>query len=536
MAEVFNRYAGEVRTRIIYELRRYFSALPKWRNITDNIIRAMPIISPLGKKRIYPSEGIIVTNVSASMVRLSPDNTVGNLFSHVKKIDHIGNKRGLFLDWVEEDTVNILRKSTEDVTITATGSKLTLSETPVVNPRNGEVTYNPNHVEVLLDGSRIFPSELDGRTGELGFDFNLPGGQYIAKYWHRNMEDIGVYRIEITKKFSEPNEPERDPEVDVPPAEQKNFEFYIDPIIKRDEILTDSLSGTSVFQLPCPVLEVTVGSGVTGYALEVFMDRSIRLIPGEDYLFDPDTNEITVLVPPVLDGGEITASYRSAIEERGPFTGTENTYNNQALRGIILAFGDQIEIGDQAFVDVTDTRLLAARVKGALWQISMDFQVFSKDPSRQIELTKLLHQFLELNLRPDLSFEGIEIEEVSFGGESTETYLDVTQDPYFIGSISLNCKSFWEQRFPIYGSFIQIFPDMFYIIDPTREFFFVERPDGIDDKIPLGPPEPVLPKNYPAFSGRTRDPEREIPKKTANNLNPKTIRRPHINDDLVGFI
>lgn len=525
MPEIFNRYAGEVRERIIKELRMKFSMNPKWRHITNDIVRAFPIIDPRGEKRLYPSESIIVTNASNSMQRLAADNAVGTYFSFLTKIDFVGGKKGLFLNWIEEDTYNLLILKEEDVSSSINENKLYLSKYPIVNEKNAEITYNPNHIKIYQNGIRIFPQELNGRTGEVIFGFDLTPGTYTARYFYRNLEAIGVYQIEVTKDFKD--------DENVPPQERLDFEFYIDPVYKRDELLTSSLNGTSTFQLACPVLEVAFGDGLKGYALEIFMDRTIRLIAGTDYLFDANTNSITILSPPVVNGSEITASYRTEGQSIGPFKQTRNTYNNSALKGVILAFGDQIEIGDKAYIEISDSRQPSAQVYGSLWQISLDLQINAKDPNNSIELCKLVHQYIEMDLRPSLSFEGIEIEEVSMGGESNETYLDNTGDPYFSGSISINCKSFWEQRFPIYGSFTAVFPEMFYILDPSKTYYYISRPNNTNLLIPIGESEYSVPKNYPAFSGKIKDPLRGVPVKNVNNLNPPPVRGAPNN--LIGF-
>jgi len=511
MVETFNRYAGEVRYRIIDELSKIFSQHPIYGNddynMQENIFRANPLIRPDGRRKVYPSECIVVTNATNGMQRLSPDNFVANYWTFVSKIDHQGNKPGLFLDWVEEDTLNIQKLvEDENVTFTRQGNSVFVDKLPIVDPQTTEISNEIQDVIVFIDGRRSFPSEVNGHTGEIKFDFDISSySEILVTYNYRNLDPIGIYRIEITEVYS-------DMDTDDICAEDINsFEFYIDAISDRDELLTSAFDpNITTFQLDCPPLELTLEGGIKGYALRVWADRQFLLTPGKDYLFDPATSTITLIKQPGETsywwgvGAEIYASYKTEGETRGPFKQQKYYYNNRALNGVILAFGNQIKKGDQAFVEIHNTREISAAAYGSLWNINLDFNIYAKDPMTSLELAKLTHQYLEADLRPVLSFEGIEITEVSMGGEGTEVRFDNTQDPYFTASISLSLNSFWERRYPIYGNFTNILIDAFYMIDPTRSYFYFTKPDQNLILRPLKTGKYTVPKNYPAFTGRLK--------------------------------
>lgn len=216
-------------------------------------------------------------------------------------------------------------------------------------------------------------------------------------------------------------------------------EFYVDPLLDyRDEILQQS--STTQFTFAHKPLQNTV---------RVFeMPSQSMLFEGKDYTIDYDTKTLTT-VSEIKSGRYLVADYRHPADSKGPFTIIENRSNTTAIPGVVLAFGRMCQKGDQLAVVVSETRQLSALEYGGRWEINLDCDIMARDVYAQQELTDRTLVYLWGVLRSRLSTQGLEMKDLSFGGESEEIYDDVGDDYYYNANFSMTIESEWGVHIPL---------------------------------------------------------------------------------------
>lgn len=189
--------------------------------------------------------------------------------------------------------------------------------------------------------------------------------------------------------------------------------------------------------------------------LRLWLNRKYLLEEGKDYTFNPDNLKVT-FQGSYRRGAVVTADYRYAGEPVGPHDYFWNTANHTALPGVILAFGKRAAEGDVVAVVVQKDRGPAAEVYGGKHEFSFDLDVIAQDPAQAEEIADLVMMFLWGEKKPVLEFEGIEILDVSLGGEGEETY-DETADLFmYTASISVQCRADWEIHVPLPLTFSKV--------------------------------------------------------------------------------
>jgi len=225
--------------------------------------------------------------------------------------------------------------------------------------------------------------------------------------------------------------------------------FYVDPLL-------DMLDENPTLMDPL-TYEVSAGSFHPG-SLQVYeMPGNIPWYSGINYQADADTGRI-ILTEPLSSGTYLSVDYRYAGTTTGPFPVEENGANNSAIPGVVLAFGRKAEEGDIMAVIVTDRREEAALEYGGRWEMSLEFDVMARDVYAQGEITDRTLMFLHEELRARLSSSGIEITNVSMGGEAEEIYDDVGDDYFYTANISVSLMTDWAAYKPLSRSLNRVLP------------------------------------------------------------------------------
>jgi hypothetical protein len=226
--------------------------------------------------------------------------------------------------------------------------------------------------------------------------------------------------------------------------------FYVDPLLSVIDQRPTMIDPTHY--------EVVAQKFHPG-SLQVFeMPGNIPYFEGINYTADPDTGIIT-LTSPLPSGTSLSVDYYYAGDSIGPIPIADNTANNTAIPGVILAFGRRMFDGDVMAVVVTERRADAAREYGGRWEMSMDFDLLARDVYAQGEITDRTLMYLHTELRDRLSYEGIEITSASSGGEAEEAY-DETGDEYFYtASISVTLETEWRIYLPLPGCLSRVIPN-----------------------------------------------------------------------------
>jgi hypothetical protein len=220
--------------------------------------------------------------------------------------------------------------------------------------------------------------------------------------------------------------------------------FYIDPLLDVYHEPVSILTETTA-QLQHPPL--------TGTLRLYEMPSGFKYVEGTNYTLDRDlagalTGGITLKAP--LTGGRwLQADYRYPIESRGPYPLVEMHANNTAIPGVVLAFGRRAEVGDQLAIMVHDIRRQAYMEYGGRWDMTLEFDVMARDVYSQQEIADQSVIYLWGILRSRLSHQGIEILDVSMGGESEEVWDETGDDYIYTANFSVTAQTEWSIHVPI---------------------------------------------------------------------------------------
>jgi len=232
----------------------------------------------------------------------------------------------------------------------------------------------------------------------------------------------GVYRIKIT---------------DLPDDAHKTPGYFtVDPILT---VLGEPLI---VFQSSADQDAQLSRDGIYPLSLRLWLDNRIALIPNVDYSVDYASGHITFLKP-TPSGESVTADYRYTQPTTGPFSFYREQFNIDSIPGVVLAFGDRVQQFDQLDIVVTDERVYTMDVYGGKFEVHFELLSFTKDSEDREKLSDYLIVKI-LEIQNVLGMEGIELIDISPGGENEEVYNTETDDYYYDSTISLSLRVDWE--------------------------------------------------------------------------------------------
>lgn len=236
----------------------------------------------------------------------------------------------------------------------------------------------------------------------------------------------GVYYIHCTK---------------APTILGEEGEYYIDPLLTvTDEPLLRIVSGVeSEAHLPHTPVEGT---------LRIWENHRILLVENTDYRVDYTTGKVSLLTR-YYQNSVLTADYRYAGESIGPVPWKWNTSDWKTLPGVVLAFGKRGVAEDKMAVVVYSDRVATANAFGGRFDASFDLDVIATDPIQMEEIADHVTMVFWAEKRSLLSSEGIEVVDISMGGETEETY-DETANLFFYNfSMGLQIQADWEIHIPL---------------------------------------------------------------------------------------
>lgn len=236
----------------------------------------------------------------------------------------------------------------------------------------------------------------------------------------------GIYYLEILEAPQNPQEPGK---------------FIIDPLMTvTDEALLQFESGIE--------REAQLQNLPAQGTLRLWLNKRFLLREGADYSVDYKTGAITLSVraqPQSL----LTADYRYPAASIGPKDFYWNQSDSSTLPGVILAFGKRAQVGDKVAIVVYEDRVEAAKAYGGKFEVTFDLDVLSQDPAQMEEIADLLVMTLWAEKKENLATEGIEVVDISMGGEAEETYDETGDTYYYNASISLQLRADWELHVPV---------------------------------------------------------------------------------------
>jgi len=231
-------------------------------------------------------------------------------------------------------------------------------------------------------------------------------------------------------------------------------EFFVDPLLDVvGEVPVGSDSST--YQLQHAPVAGTVRLWEMPARYRLYEGTNFTLSLGPDG--QPD-GEI-VLTAPLTGGRYLEVDYRYAGTTVGPVKLNPGMADNKTIPGVVLAFGRRNQKGDKMVVMVDEIRRPTALEYGGKWDLTLDFDVVARDVYAQQEIADATVVWIWAVLRSWLSQEGIEITDLSMGGESEEIYDDTGDDYFYNSSFSLTVQTDWRLQVPL-GAFIrQVTPE-----------------------------------------------------------------------------
>ena len=184
---------------------------------------------------------------------------------------------------------------------------------------------------------------------------------------------------------------------------------------------------------------------------------NLLMYEGVNYSADPATGILT-LAKPLPPNTNLSVDYYWAGESTGPHPVPENGADNKAIPGVVLAFGRRAFDGDIQAVVITKHREGNTLEYGGKFEMSVDMDIMARDVHAQGEITDRTLMFLQHELRDRLSYQGIEIDQVSSGGESEEAYDENGDDYFYNASISLTVLTDWKVHVPLSGNLRRLVP------------------------------------------------------------------------------
>lgn len=236
----------------------------------------------------------------------------------------------------------------------------------------------------------------------------------------------GIYYVEI---------------LSAPTTTEPEGEFMVDPLLTvTDEPLILFQSGIErEAQLQSVPMQGTV---------RIWENRRHPLEEGRDFEVNYTTGAV-LFKTRFYPNTTITADYRYPVDSIGPVKFTWNHSDTSTLPGVVMAFGKRARAGDKVAVMVYPDRVDTAKAYGGKSELSFDIDVIAQDPLQMEEIADFTMVKLLEEKKPALEFEGIEILDVSIGGEAEEVYDETAENFVYTASMSVQLRADWEVHVPM---------------------------------------------------------------------------------------
>jgi len=236
----------------------------------------------------------------------------------------------------------------------------------------------------------------------------------------------GVYYMEILKA----------------PENNSDHGYYVlDPLLTvTDEAVLQFVTGIErEAQLQNIPLKGTV---------RLWLDHRSLLTENSDYTVNYQNGAITLLRN-FTSNSVLNADYRYPSASIGPVSFQWNQADFKTLPGVVLAFGKRAVKGDKVAIVVYPDRVDAANAYGGKFELTFELNVIAQDSIQREEITDFMIMSLWGVKKPLLEFEGIEIVDISMGGEVEETYDEVADLMYYNTTCSIQLRADWEIHIPL---------------------------------------------------------------------------------------
>ena len=270
----------------------------------------------------------------------------------------------------------------------------------------------------------------------------------------------------------------------VPENPQTPGSFVIDPLL--------TVTGEPLLRFQSGIeREAQLENIPTKGTVRLWVNGRVLLTEGTDYQVDYRSGAVTFLAR-FAPNEVVSADYRYPVPSQGPFPFQWNTADFKTIPGVVMAFGKRGKPGDKVAIRISPDRDDTALAYGGKFEVSLDLDIISQDTTATEELADLSVMYLWGEKKPYLEFEGIEIVDISIGGEAEETYDETADLNYYTASLSIQFRADWEIHVPL---------------PLTLSKVTSAKKDGGDGLVYAGP-STLLYTTFPTIVGRNNDFER----------------------------
>jgi hypothetical protein len=387
--------------------------------------------------------GVVLRNTSASQVRMSADNYMADIYSHVRLIkqkDHPGTS----IEWVKEDEPAITVREEEDFTVDPTQRLYTVRYPVLSGPGNTTPADNAGQVRVTINGAVINAEALIGQGVLLPRAPNV-GDVLKMSYYRRAITDPGLYQISFLS----------------------DDQFVVSVMYEiTGEVLIQNTTGleTTVTLQRAPITPNSERL-YFDYLNKDSNDGTILLLKGTDYSIDDNSGVITFLHP-LATGYILKIDYYTKLSEQStPFSFGPYQEVHNAIPGVVICMGRRAVLGDVQVIGVSQLREPQARIYGGHWNMALSLGVISKDTKQMEEMTDQLVNWLWGVRKNVLEFEGITLNRVEPTGETEEAFIESTGDLYYESAVDIDVMSEW-QKFVPYPFKLRLFNIALFSMEP----------------------------------------------------------------------
>ncbi len=254
------------------------------------------------------------------------------------------------------------------------------------------------------------------------------------------------------------------------PTNASEYGFYaIDPLLTvTDEAVLQFSTG---YEREAQLQNIPVK-----HTVRLWLNHREQLNEGRDFTVDYASGGITLLKN-FSPNATLNGDYRYAIATIGPVQFQWNQADFKTLPGVVLAFGKRACVGDKVAVVVYPDRVEAANAYGGKFEMTFELEVISQDPIQMEEITDFAIMSLWGIKKPQLELEGLEIIDISLGGEVEEQYDETADLMYYNATISLQMRADWEIHIPLPLTIQRIVPSIPRPSQlPSSDLFFATVP------------------------------------------------------------
>jgi hypothetical protein len=376
--------------------------------------------------------GCVFKNASASQIRLSADNFMSDLFSHIR-LGRQDNYPGLAIEWVRENEGYVTEYVTEDVSsqLGPTQRQFTTSAPICAGPGETHYADDPGQVLLKVNGRPHYVDSVDGKNGVILMSSSPPAGAVVLISYHQRRISIpAIYVID----FIEDNQ------------------FTIAPIyVVEKEVCIANTTGTET--------SVTLANGGVNSKIDTDTEdiyiayRSGQildtLVRGVDYSIDYTTGVVIFLLPLPINRLLLADYHWQPLNYyNGPYTFEEYQEFHTVIPGVVLSIGRRAKKGDQQVIIVSQFREQQAKIYGGHWTMTFDVSVIAKDPIQMAQMADHIVSQLWGIRKNVLEFQGITLNSVEPTGESEEMHIETTGDLYYESSVVINVQTEWQSFVP----------------------------------------------------------------------------------------